>query len=488
MVDPESIDRAFVGDRAGTPHSLAALRAKAAALAAALPEARAGSLVAYAFEHDHAAFVIALAATWQRGHAVALPRDARRHAVGPTLLLPEVAAFVHDTGAGTGFCVPDREWPQLPAEAPSGALLRAWLPVGDLVACDPQADGRVERMAVAADELRRQLDEFVLAGRLQVGDVLAVTLAPGHLPALVPGVLGPLHVGASVVAAVGLDVALLCQRLVATKATHLLTSPDRLRELARSPASQWPSLRRVLVTTPADAATHARCRDVHGVEVVVLCDASDEERAAAPLHAALLARPGVDDVQAFRVQPPDESAPRWFVAVAGRELPRAELQAIAIAACPGEPAPLLTTVARLPRDVNGQLPASFVLHACGRTGVGAVPDRTLQWSEPQRDGAAWRCAVTLPNDFAGFEGHFVGHPVLSGAVQLHDLVLPALRAAAAAAIAVTDYGELKFLARIQPGETLDVTVTTNADGRSASFVIARGALRCTTGRAAWEVV
>ena len=42
------------------------MRAKAAALAAALPEARAGSLVAYAFEHDHAAFVVALYASFEK--------------------------------------------------------------------------------------------------------------------------------------------------------------------------------------------------------------------------------------------------------------------------------------------------------------------------------------------------------------------------------------------------------------------------------------
>jgi hypothetical protein len=142
-------------------------------------------------------------------------------------------------------------------------------------------------------------------------------------------------------------------------------------------------------------------------------------------------------------------------------------------------------VAQLPRDVNGMLPPSAVLHACGRTGDGAVPNRALQWGEPVVDGPTWRCTVALPRDFAGFEGHFVGHPVLSGVVQLHDVVLPALQRAAGRAITVTDYGELKFLARIQPGETLDVTVQANADGRSASFVLARGDVRCTTGRAAW---
>jgi len=475
MVDPLRI-----GDRHGQAHALAAVQAKAAALAAELPAARPGSLVAYAFEHDHAAFVTALVATWQRGHTVALPRDARRHAVGPTLQLPEVAAFLHDTGAGTGFCVPDRAWPDA-----ANATIGGKLPVGDVVVCAPQADGRMERRELAASALTRQIDAFVAATHMRAGDVLATTLAPGHPATLVPGVLGPLHAGASLVAAVGLERDALCERLLAARATHLLTSPDRLRALARLPAGALPPLQRVLVTTEPDAATAARCRHVHRLDVVVLTPATAEEAASAALTTALLAHPGVDDVAAVRVLPPIEAAPRWFVAVAGRDLPRAELAAIAAAVCHGEPAPVLTTVAQLPRDVNGVLPPSTVLHACGRTGDGAVPNRALQWSEPIVDGAMWRCSVALPRDFAGFEGHFVGHPVLSGAVQLHDVVLPALRRAAGRAITITDYGELKFLARIQPGEVLDITVQANADGRSASFVLVRGDVRCTTGRAAW---
>jgi hypothetical protein len=476
------VDAAFVGDRHGRTHALAAVQAKAAALAAELPPARPGSLVAYAFEHDHAAFVTALVATWQRGHAVALPRDARRHAVGPTLQLPEVAAFLHDTGAGTGFCVPDRAWP---AAADASAIAGGELPIGDVVVCSPQADGRMERRALAASTLARQVEAFVAAGQVPAGAVLATTLAPGHPATLVPGVLGPLHAGASLVAAVGLDRAALCERLVAARATHLLTSPDRLRALARLPAGALPPLQRVLVTTEPDAATAARCRHVHRLDLVVLAPAAADEAASAALTTALLAHPGVDDVAAVRVLPPIEPAPRWFVAAAGRDLPRAELAAIAAAVCHGEPPPVLTTVAQLPRDVNGMLPPSAVLHACGRTGDGAVPNRALQWGEPVVDGPTWRCTVALPRDFAGFEGHFVGHPVLSGVVQLHDVVLPALQRAAGRAITVTDYGELKFLARIQPGETLDVTVQANADGRSASFVLARGDVRCTTGRAAW---
>ena len=470
----------FVGGRDGRAHDLAALAAAAAALAAELPAPTPGSHVAFAFEHDHAAFAVALAAVWQRGHAVALPRDARRYAVGPTLRLPEVAAFVHDTGAGTGVCVPDRAWPVAGAAAPAN-----WLAPGALTVCDPDAAFVVARAPLSAAELGQQVTAFARAGLLAAGDRLAVTVAPGHPPALVPGLLGPLQVGASVVAAVGLATAALLERLHAHAVTHLLTSPDRLRELASLPAAALPPLRSVWSLGTPDAATVARWRDVHGVVVHSLVSSTAAERAAQPLVAAMLARDGVDDVAVVSLTPPGEPGPRWFVAVAGASLPRAELARHAATACPGEPAPIVTTVERLRRDVNGGLPASAVLHACGRRADGAVPKRALGWGEPRRDGDRVAVPVVLPADYAGFDGHFVGHPVLSGAVQLHDLVLPALRRALGRFVAPSDYGELKFLARISPGESVEVVLTFGADGRSVTFVVVRGDVNCTTGRASW---
>jgi hypothetical protein len=467
-----------VGDRTGCAHARSALIGKATALANELPAAHPGSLVAFAFEHDHAEFLVALAAVWQRGHDVALPHDARRYAVGSTLQLPEVRAFVHDTGAGTGLCVPHRPWP-----ADAGASTDStWPPLGRLVACRPEEGGRLQRTELARADLQLQVALFGTRGFVGAGDRLLTTYAPGHLPALVPGLLGPLQNGASIVSAVALSTPQLLERLGASGASHLLSSPDRLRELARCPAGALASLRRVFTLGVADPTTTAQLRSVHGLEVVGLGSTNSAEP---PFAAALFARPDVDDVAFVQVASPAEPAPRWFVVVAGRALPRAELAALTAAACPGEPAPVLTTVERLARDVNGQLPASAVLHACGRTGDGRAPNRTITWSEPVVDGCTWRAAASLPGDFAGFEGHFFGHPVLSGAVQLHDVVLPALRAAVGHDVQVAEYGELKFLARIQPGETLDVQVELAADRGSASFVLQRGLVRCTTGKAAW---
>lgn len=467
-----------IGDRGGRQHTLSSVEAKAAALASELPPARPGSLVAFAFEHDHADFLVSLWAVWQRGHDVALPHDARRHAVGPTLLLPEVVAFVHDTGAGTGLCVPHRPWPVGEHGGPVA-------PIGSLVACGPDASGLLQRTALARAELQFQLSMFRSRDLVAAGDRWLTTYAPGHLPALVPGLLGPLQSGASIVSAVALGTPQLLERLGAHRATHLLASPDRLRELVRQPGGTLASLRRVFTLGRVDATTAAQLRARHGLEVLELGAGNSAEP---PFAAALFARPDVDDAAFVQVGPPAEPAPRWFVVVAGRSLPRAELAALAAAACPGEATPVLTTVERLPRDVNGELPATAVLHACGRTADGRVPNRAIAWSEPVVAGDSWRATACLPGDFAGFEGHFFGHPVLSGAVQLHDVVLPALRAAVGAEVQVTEFGELKFLARIQPGEMLEVHLQMAADRTAASFVLQRGDVRCTTGKAAWRRV
>lgn len=464
-----------VGDRAGRQHMLSSVEAKAAALAGELPPSRPGSLVAFAFEHDHADFLVALSAVWRRGHDVALPHDARRHAVGSTLQLPEVVAFVHDTGAGTGLCVPPRPWPGTLSGGPVA-------PVGTVVACGPDQSGRLQRSPLSRAELQFQLSMFCSRGFVVAGDRLLNTYAPGHLPALVPGLLGPLQGGASVVSAVALGTPQLLERLGRNRATHLLTSPERLRALVRQPGGTLASLRRVFTLGQVDATTAALLLARHGLEVVELGAGNSTEP---PFAAALFARPDVDDVAFVQVGPPAEPAPRWFVVVAGRALPRAELAALVAATCPGEAPPVLTTVEHLPRDVNGQLPARAVLHACGRTADGRLPNRAILWSEPSVAGDSWHARASLPGDFAGFEGHFFGHPVLSGAVQLHDVVLPALRAAVGAEVQVAEFGELKFLARIQPGETLDVHVQLAADRGAASFVLQRGDVRCTTGKAVW---
>jgi hypothetical protein len=449
-----------------------------------------GSAVAFAFEHDVAAFVVALAATWRRGHTVALPVDARRLAVGGTLRLPGVVGFLHDTGAGTGIHVPALA----PPEPAAPALDADWLHPGPLWSCAPAANGGVEPRVVSAAALQAELAAAIAAAPLAPGDRLCTTYAPGHLPALAVGILAPLQQGAAVFGAVDVPAPALAQQLAAHAATALLASPDRLRDLARAPAGTFSALRSVRTLGWLDATSRQRWRQRHGLEVVGL-GAPSSSAASTPATTALLealfAMPGVCDAALARLAPPQAVAPRWCVVVQGEEVqgealsaPRVQ-DALAPLLAPDEPAPLVAVVDRLGRDVNGALPEAAVFHACGRTAAGAVPNRALGFGELCRAGEVVRCAVAVPSDFAGFEGHFHGHPVLSGAVQLHDVVLPVLRRALAHAVVCREFADVKFLARIEPGHQVELTLTFTADGRGASFVLARGEVRCTTGRVLW---
>ena len=119
----------------------------------------------------------------------------------------------------------------------------------------------------------------------------------------------------------------------------------------------------------------------------------------------------------------------------------------------------------------------------GITGRGGAPvTRTLAWREVARgsDEATWR--TEIPSDYLFYEGHFEGYPVLAGGVQLHELVLPRLRAAAGDLPALKQLDGVKFLARFVPGDTVDVTLRRLDDPQRVTFEVRRGETRCTTGR------
>ncbi len=101
---------------------------------------------------------------------------------------------------------------------------------------------------------------------------------------------------------------------------------------------------------------------------------------------------------------------------------------------------------------------------------------------PPANGETARFHATLPRDFFGFAGHFPGYPVLSGAVQLHEVVLPCLRAALGD-VTPTAFQDLKFLARIAPGDRIEVVLRRNEARGSCEFEILRDTTKCSSGRA-----
>jgi 3-hydroxyacyl-[acyl-carrier-protein] dehydratase len=101
---------------------------------------------------------------------------------------------------------------------------------------------------------------------------------------------------------------------------------------------------------------------------------------------------------------------------------------------------------------------------------------------PRTNSEGARFRTTVPHDFFGFAGHFPGYPVLSGAVQLHELVLPCLRAAVGT-VTITAFQDLKFLARIAPGDTIELLLRRDEARGTCEFEIVRGTVRCSAGRA-----
>jgi 3-hydroxyacyl-[acyl-carrier-protein] dehydratase len=88
----------------------------------------------------------------------------------------------------------------------------------------------------------------------------------------------------------------------------------------------------------------------------------------------------------------------------------------------------------------------------------------------------------LPADWACFEGHFPGYPVLAGAVQLHALVLPCLRRACPDVGPPLRWTAIKFPKRIGPGEDLQVSLDFREGSCEVAFEITRDGVRCTEGR------
>lgn len=134
----------------------------------------------------------------------------------------------------------------------------------------------------------------------------------------------------------------------------------------------------------------------------------------------------------------------------------------------------------LPREDNGKLQRDRVLALfdAQRRSAGRW---TLTWQPLEREGDAHRARTEIPADYGWFKGHFVGHPILAGAVQVRSLVVDYARQAGLLTGRITRVDRLKFLARIEPGDPLLLTLTPGPRGRLDFRITCREAL-CSSGR------
>lgn len=476
MPEPLLIDpRAQVFAGAGSGCSGAAFAAAVDRLAAELPEARPGSQIAFAFEHDLLAFAVALFACWRRGHCAAIPVNARRHAVAHVMQEPATCAFLHDTGAGTGIHVPSRLAATGPEPVPEQPCA---LPLGTLR--HYEFDGVVPRVTNhGADALAAATAGAAAAMRLGPRTRIANLFRPAFVPSLAHGLLAPLLAGSPLVWFVGGQEQARPARPDLAVAEVWLAPTAWWRTAAREPsAGRWP--RRICTCDePLDPPTCERLIE-RGADFEHGSSLEPPRRQSPGAAAALQAcwHVGATDAAVVELTPPGEAEARRFVLAAGGTVTAG---ALAAALAPsGAGRDVCGVLPELPRDSDGRLAIGDLLRLLGRLPDGGSPVHELRW-QWQVDRDAHYGTTTVPPDYYAFDGHFTGYPLLNGAVQLHDLVLPALRTAHGPDAVVLEFLDLKFQARIGPNAALTVALRTLAPGL-AEFTIERAGGRCTSGR------
>lgn len=426
-----------------------------------------GQPVAFAFGRDVGAFAAALLGCWRAGCHALLPADARRELVGPLLGADHGGPLIHDTGVGRGIHAPSLGLAFAAAEGAAGSngSFEIPLPVGPAVSTVGYSGLDAHGGSVWRDADVRppwlQPGLAPLAGRTWTGvEVLAevahwraevaeaaavgTTLSPMAQPAVFLAVLAPLAAGVPILEVVG------DPRVPAATETLWITSPAHRRLLGRGPC---------MVTMAWGGEVAERC------SMLPEPTAASEDRSAVAARCAALA--GVLDVG---VVPAGDGG--WRVAVVVEEG--------AVCDAPSGVAEVVEAqvVDDLGRDPNGLLPDRVVYRLLGRDADGRPFERGWTVTELVREGEGVAFAVDVPPRSAWYEGHFPGYPVLAGAVQLQELIEPLIERSGAA---VGRWQGLKFPARIEPGDRLDVRLRGDRAVGKVSFEVRRDETLCTAG-------
>ena len=454
----------------------AALRSRVARVFGALPPPRPGSYLVFAFDDDRAAFLTALLASWSKGHGVALPADPRRGSVAPVLALPASAMLVHDSGIGLGLDV--RRLLASPPAANATELADVPL-TGALTTWALDARGNACSRSWSAANLSALVDEVLVRLRLPAGATVWNAFRPACPHALVPGWLAPLRAGCRLAGGTGLDAATLAN-VLERRCVHTLVAPAALlRALSMRPRRELEKLQVVAPDAPLDAKTLGcfAAAGTHVVELPAGTWASAPDPREVRLLQAVLDLDGVADAAVTAV---DRDGLQFFCAVHAPARTADDLLR-------SLPAPFRTNTTlrcadQLARDEDGQVARDALLRLFGRASNGELPSTRLQLTAIAVSGDEARFRTQVPADFFAFDGHFPGYPVLSGAVQLHELVLPCLREVLGPRCEATAFSDMKFLARIAPGDFVDVTLRWGEQRTHAEFEITRGGVRCSAGR------
>lgn len=150
----------------------------------------------------------------------------------------------------------------------------------------------------------------------------------------------------------------------------------------------------------------------------------------------------------------------------------------------------ILAVDTLPVGPSGKLARHRLLRLFGLHEDGRPFNWQLGWSEATRDEKDGRVGfafpVRVPEDYGWFEGHFDGYPILAGAAQLKELVLPAIRRAFPALGLLRSMSRVKFTGRITPGGDVVVRVSQGPRPERVVFAVERRDFVCSWGVLVFE--
>lgn len=465
-------------------------------VARSLPDATPGSHVLVAVRSDRYAFAVAMLASWSRGHALALaPIGVRRELFLQLATRSEVAAVLHDTFSSAPLRI-DRllsEPKQLTA-AEFGARAEHDLGVSFYAEQAGELSARHVRRSELLAEAERLAQGLALPERARA----LVSVSPETRFGLVAGVLWPLLRGG----------AFLREALAPGSACAgdlLITVPAQLRELLRGLA--FPQLRAVVCATaplvqPTAAllrqrssaklhdvyvSAHAGCvgarsgvssdfQALPGAELVL-----DLPNWPAQLEEELAWLPGVEDAAVLAL--PDPS--RVYVALLAPNGDEAALHArVAASALHGAQLAEVRVCRRPPRGLQRAADGCHVRARLLRffdLGPDARP-LAFEIALVSSDTEQHTYQMHVPGNYVYFAGHFPGYPILPGAAQLSEMVLPCVRRARPGLGRLLRMARLKFQERIKPDELIDVSLAFAQDPGQVDFTLRRGATLCAAGR------
>ncbi|MEY4580627.1 MAG: hypothetical protein RL701_5330 [Pseudomonadota bacterium] len=503
----------------GGVRTVAELLRAAAVVADALPELRepaARALALIAIRRDRFVWAAALLGAWARGYTVGIPpADVTREDFLGLAQHAAVGAVLHDTLSSAALRVD-----QLLSEQPS---------TRELTPAELAREGAVVFLARRTDRAGLAPDGPSILRSTLIAEALALA-ASCELPERRPyvctvafevrlgftlGLFWPLLSGGSfwrASADPGNETTALqawANELTAARAPRpiVISVPAHIRQLLRDPSRPLEHARQLVSGVAAlPAAAVSRLTTFPKLHVFDTCaeEAATDATTQLELEEQVAWFDGVEDAALLRL----DNTTAAYLAVVTALHDHAAVEDLIARHVPA----LRTQLARLlVLTPSAQPPAGAASFTGGRRGMARSAagshDRAslLRLFELGADGTALAFELAIgastsalepqgrqvfpvhvPANYGYFAGHFPGHPILPGAAQLSELVLPCVRRARPALGRLKRMTRLKFQERILPDDHIEVLLDFGADPANIDFTLRRAATICAAGRLTFE--